>query len=102
YLLAGDREVDLPRALETIGARFGVRTLLLEGGGRINGAMLRAGLVDEVSLLLAPVADGRVGTAALFDVDGDVAPRRLSLDSVERRADGILWVRYRVETPDAP
>ncbi len=95
YLLAGAREVDLPLALEKIGSRFGVRTLMLEGGGRINGAMLCAGLVDEVSLLVAPVADGRVGTRALFEVDGDDAsPRRLVLGHVERLADDVLWLRY--------
>jgi 2,5-diamino-6-(ribosylamino)-4(3H)-pyrimidinone 5'-phosphate reductase len=98
YLLAGAPEVDLPLALEKIGALFGVSTLMLEGGGRINGGMLRAGLIDEVSLLVAPVADGRVGTPALFDVDGeDVTPYRLALESVERRADDVLWLRYRVE-----
>jgi 2,5-diamino-6-(ribosylamino)-4(3H)-pyrimidinone 5'-phosphate reductase len=97
YLLAGASDVDLSLALEKIGARFGVRTLMLEGGGRINGGMLRAGLIDEVSLLLAPVTDGRIGTPALFDIDGDdVTPRRLTLDSVERRADDVLWLRYRV------
>lgn len=99
YLLAGARDVDLALALEKIGARFGVRTLMLEGGGRINGGMLRAGLIDEVSLLVAPVADGRVGTPALFDMDGDgVTPHGLALDSVERRADDVLWIRYRVES----
>ena len=98
YLLAGARNVDLALALEKVGGSFGVRTLMLEGGGRINGAMLRAGLVDEVSLLVAPVVDGRIGTPALFDIDGgDVAPHRLALDSVERRADDFLWLRYRVE-----
>lgn len=102
YLLAGARDVDLPLALERIGAAFGVRTLMLEGGGRINGGMLRDGLIDEVSLLLAPVADGRIGTPALFDVDGDdPAPRRLVLDSVERRAGDLLWLRYRVEPATA-
>jgi riboflavin biosynthesis pyrimidine reductase len=95
YLLTGAREVDLPLALEKIAERFGVRTLMLEGGGRINGGMLRAGLIDEVSLLLAPVADGRLGTPALFD-DDEAAPRRLVLDGVERRADDVLWLRYRV------
>jgi len=98
YLLAGAEDVDLPLAMEKIAARFGVRTLLLEGGGKINGGMLRAGLIDEVSLLLVPVADGRMGMAALFDVDADgAAPRRLALESVERRADDVLWLRYRVE-----
>lgn len=99
YLLAGASEVDLPLALEKIGARFGVRTLMLEGGGRINGGMLRAGLIDEVSLLLAPVADGRIGTPALFDVDGDdVPPQRLILEAVERRANDMLWLRYRIQS----
>ena len=103
YLLAGARDVDLPLALEKIAARFGVRTLMLEGGGRINGGMLRGGLIDEVSLLVAPVADGRIGTPALFDVEGgDVAPHRLALTSVERRADDVLWLRYRVERAAAP
>ena len=97
YLLAGRDDVDLPLALERIGARLGVRTLMLEGGGGINGGFLRAGLVDEVSLLVAPVADGRVGTPALFDVaEEGIVPRRLALEHVERRADDVLWLRYRV------
>jgi riboflavin biosynthesis pyrimidine reductase len=98
YLLAGARDVDLSLALRKIHDRFGVRTLMLEGGGRINGGMLRAGLVDEVSVLVAPVVDGRMGTPALFDFDEDDAPRhRLTLEAVERRADDVLWLRYRVE-----
>ena len=98
YLLAGRDDIDLPLALEKIGARLGVRTLMLEGGGGINGSFLRAGLIDEVSLLVAPVADGRVGTPAVFDVEGeDAVPRRLALAGVERRADDVLWLRYRVE-----
>jgi riboflavin biosynthesis pyrimidine reductase len=101
YLLAGERDVDLPLALEKIAARFGVRTLMLEGGGKINGGMLRAGLIDEVSVLVAPVVDGRMGTPAVFDIEGDDSgddsSYRLALESVERRADDVLWLRYRVE-----
>ena len=97
YLLAGRDDIDLALALDRIGARLGVRTLMLEGGGGINGSFLRAGLVDEVSLLVSPVADGRVGTPSVFDVAGEGAtPRRLTLDAVERRADDVLWLRYRV------
>jgi len=97
YFFAGASDIDLTLALDRIGAQFGVTTLMLEGGGRINGEMLRAGLIDEVSLLVAPVADGRIATAALFDVDGDdVAPRALTLEAVERRGDDVVWLRYRV------
>lgn len=97
YLFAGSRDVDLAVALDRIGAYFDVRTLMLEGGGRINGGFLRARLVDEVSLLVAPVADGRVGTPTLFDVDGEGTPLRLELEAVERREDDMLWIRYRLK-----
>lgn len=97
YVLAGSRTVDLSLALEKIASRFDVRTLMLEGGGRINGAMLRAGLIDEVSVLLAPVADGRVRTASLFDIEeSDTTPYRLSLQSIERKGGDVLWLRYLV------
>jgi 2,5-diamino-6-(ribosylamino)-4(3H)-pyrimidinone 5'-phosphate reductase len=96
YVLAGATEIDLTLALKKIGQSFGVQTLLLEGGGRINGGLLRARLVDEVSLIVAPVTDGRVGTPALFDVDEDATPRRLLLKSMESLSDGLVWLRYEV------
>lgn len=97
YLLCGARDVDLALMLEKIAARCGVKTLMLEGGGKINGSLLRAGLIDEVSVIVSPVADGRMGTPALFDVEnGEMTPHRLGLDAVERRADDTLWLRYRV------
>ena len=96
YLLAGERDIDFAVALEKIRAQFGVRTLMLEGGGRINGAFLRAGLVDEVSLLVVPVADGRLGRPAVFDIEDDVTPPRLVLEGLEQCGDDILWLRYRV------
>jgi riboflavin biosynthesis pyrimidine reductase len=97
YLLAGEREVDLSIAVEKIGSRFGVKTLMLEGGGRINGGMLAAGVIDEVSVLVAPTVDGRVGTPALFDLGGHGTAPMLALERVEQRADSVLWLRYRVE-----
>lgn len=97
YLLAGDGDVDLAVALKKIGATFGVRTLMLEGGGKINSGMLRAGLIDEVSLLVAPVADGRIRTPALFESAGeDLETCALQLESVERRDGGMVWLRYGV------
>jgi len=98
FVLAGKSDVDLALALEKIGARFGIRTLMLEGGGRVNGGMLAAGLIDELSVLVVPVADGRVGTPAVFDVERrGAAPRRLTLKTVERRSDDMIWLRYRLD-----
>ena len=60
---AGRGGIDFARVLETLNREFGIRRLLVEGGGRINGSLLKAGLVDELSLLLAPAVDGLAGGA---------------------------------------
>jgi len=58
---------------------------------------LSAGLIDELSVLIAPVADGGVGAPSLFDARrGSGVARRLKLLSAERRPGDLLWVRYRV------
>src|SRR4051794_13518396 len=99
YSVAGPSSVDLAHAVNQLGEHFGIRTLLLEGGGHINGALLEAGLVDEVSLLLVPGIDGRHEIPAVFD---GVSPSRnvavpLKLKSVERREKDALWIRYEVD-----
>ena len=101
YVVAGASSVDLAEALDRLGEHFGIRTLLLEGGGHINGAFLEAGLVDEVSILLVPGIDGRPGIPTVFD---GVSPKLgaavpLKLKSVERRANDGLWIRYEVARP---
>ena len=101
YLIAGATDIDLTLAMEKIRRAFGIKTLMLEGGGKINGAMLRAGLIDELSLLVAPVADGRVATASLFEVSGsDTTPVAMVLEHVEQREADIVWLRYRIDTLD--
>jgi len=55
YLLAGETEMDLPLALAKLKRCFGVEKLLLEGGSILNGAFHRAGVIDELSLVVAPV-----------------------------------------------
>ena len=67
YIVSGKSSVDLANAVNQLGEQFGIRTLLLEGGGRINGAFLQADLVDEVSLLVVPGIDGRHDIPAVFD-----------------------------------
>jgi riboflavin biosynthesis pyrimidine reductase len=98
YVVSGADAVDLGQALEQLREQFGIRTLLLEGGGHINGAFLEAGLVDELSLLIVPGIDGRRGIPAVFDGLGPAkaAAVPLKLKSVERRQGDALWIRYEV------
>ena len=90
--------MDLRLATSRLRTRFGIRRLLLEGGGNINGGFLEAGLIDEISLLIAPAIDGRREIATVFD--GVTPPvkdaTRLRLLSMKKRKNGLLWLRYAV------
>lgn len=98
YLFGGKTEVDLTRVLEKLRAEFSIKRLLLEGGGKINGSFLEAGLIDELSVLVAPVADGSVGTPSLFDAGEGRGPvRQLRLVSLQRRPGDLVWLRYKVK-----
>ena len=102
YVFGGRERIDFARVLETLNGAFGIRRLLVEGGGGINGSLLKAGLVDELSLLVAPAVDGLRGGPALFDFDGPPEDEtakglRLALLSSQPREGGVMWLRYRVE-----
>ncbi|MCM1036294.1 MAG: RibD family protein [Bacteroides sp.] len=97
YICTGRDGIDLRAAMEILHAEFGVERMAVVGGGHINGGFLSAGLIDEVSLLLAPGIDGRKGQTALFDgiTDMDTAPAKLSLTAVERLDNDTVWLRYK-------
>lgn len=102
YIFAGATEIDLAGALETLNRELGIDRLMLEGGGGANGALLRAGLVDEISLVVSPVIDGSSGAPTVFnsgDVDLGPAPiERMTLASHEVLEGGAVWLRYRLES----
>jgi riboflavin biosynthesis pyrimidine reductase len=102
YIFAGATEIDLAAALETLSRELGIERLMLEGGGGANGALLRAGLVDELSLGVCPVVDGSSGAPSVFDsgkVDLGPAPiERMTLTSHEVLEGGVVWLRYRLSS----
>lgn len=102
YLFAGDYGDDLAKAMDTLGEEFKLKTLLLEGGGIINGAFLKAGLIDEISILVYPGIDGLAGVASIFEYIGKdneqpANNQALRLITSETLEHGIVWLRYKVE-----
>jgi diaminohydroxyphosphoribosylaminopyrimidine deaminase/5-amino-6-(5-phosphoribosylamino)uracil reductase len=59
-----DGHLDLRAAWRAL-AKLGTNEILVEGGGGLAAALLRAGLVDELHLLLAPTLVGGDGRPAL-------------------------------------
>jgi riboflavin biosynthesis pyrimidine reductase len=99
YLFCGKKEIDLHVALRKLGNGFHLRKLMLQGGGKFNGAMLHAGLVDEISHVIVPVVDGGVGITGFFDIPGDPpskAAATLRLLSRKQLPGSVTWLRYRI------
>jgi riboflavin biosynthesis pyrimidine reductase len=71
YIFAGKSELDLTLTLDILNHELGVKRLLLEGGGGTNGAFLRAGLVDELHLILCPAVESKSRTTPLSTIGGN-------------------------------
>jgi riboflavin-specific deaminase-like protein len=89
--------LDIPRALAELSERFGVRTLLCEGGPHLNHWLLSAGVVDELFLSLAPKLAGGESAGGLRIIAGTELepPVELELLSV-LESESELFLRYGV------
>ncbi|WP_222850486.1 dihydrofolate reductase family protein [Paenibacillus tengchongensis] len=97
YIFGGKEQLNFTVVVEKLKALFFIDELLLEGGGVINGSFLNEGLIDELSLLVVPLADGSPNPLTLFEpVAGlqQARPVHFRLKSVEQLDDGGLWIRY--------
>jgi len=94
-----DGRVDLHALMRALGAR-GINELHVEAGARLNGALLEAGLVDELLLYVAPsvLGDPARGLfarrAALGSLDG---AERFAFHAVERVGDDLRVSARRAE-----
>jgi riboflavin biosynthesis pyrimidine reductase len=100
YLFAGADGSDMTAAMETLRKEFGITKILLEGGGIVNGVFLKAGLIDELSLLIYPGVDGLSGISSIIEYKGTDAAfpaqgQTLELLSAETLAHGMVWLRYK-------
>lgn len=98
YLVTGNGRIDLHLALAKLAGKLPVSCVLSTGTARLNGALLRAGLVDEVNVEVFPALIGGTCTPSLFDspdlLDTE-NPLRLALLSAEIEPGGRVWLRYR-------
>jgi 5-amino-6-(5-phosphoribosylamino)uracil reductase len=102
YVFAGAKGDGLSGAMEQLASLFGVKKLLLEGGGKINGAFLKHKLIDEFSTLIFPAVDGVAGTQSIVDYNGPEddrpgAGQSLRLTHCETLEGGMVWLRHAVE-----
>lgn len=91
----GDARVDLAKALNALRLRE-VRRLLVEGGARLIGSLLKAGLVDEFQVVIFPFIVGDRDATPLVEINANSAPLQLQLLSVANLFENHLLLRYRL------
>ena len=99
YLVCGREKVDFHRALKILADKHGIRTLRVDSGGRLNGVLLDAGLVHEVSLLVHPCIVGGTSTRSFFQsakIRSLKHAIRLELIRRKNMDHGMEWLLYRV------
>jgi 2,5-diamino-6-(ribosylamino)-4(3H)-pyrimidinone 5'-phosphate reductase len=99
YIITGADQVDLSAALEELNTRFGVQSIRVDSGGILNGALLRAGLVDEVSVLIDPCIVGGTSPRTWFlapDLTSPEGITRLRLMHYEQVQENLIWLKYEI------
>ena len=96
HLSAGEDRTDLSAALELLRARYGVQSMRTDCGGALNGALLAAGLVDEVAVIINPslAANPRSQFFVTLAHAVSTVALPLALREVDQLNDGAVWLRY--------
>jgi len=85
---------DLRELLVALKQRYGAKVVRVDSGGVLIGELLRAGLVDELSVVVYPVLSGATGKTLL--AGALPSPTKVALISSEQLAEGIVWLRYSI------
>jgi len=91
----GENEIDFHGAFEWLSEKWNVQRLLSEGGGELNGALFRAGLVNELHLTICPKIFGGRDAPTIADGTGVrnlAGATRLKLKSMKRIGDELFLV----------
>lgn len=90
YIFAGKEELNLSLALDKLYRLFGIRKLLLEGGSIINGAFERENVIDELSLVVAPMVAGADAKPLFYESE----IKNYTLTETKSMSDSVIWLNY--------
>jgi riboflavin biosynthesis pyrimidine reductase len=97
YVFGGKTDIDLHKVVDVLSEELGLKRIIVEGGAHVSGAFVQSGLVDEVSVIIQPLVDGRGAHPASFEMEDEKwKPTYLTLESVEKLRNDAVWLRYRV------
>ncbi|MFD1066582.1 dihydrofolate reductase family protein [Oceanobacillus locisalsi] len=100
YIIAGKEQIDYDVMLDKFYNLFHIERMMVGGGGIMNWSFIQNGLVDEVSVILAPIANGDPNGHRFFAAKSPysrIKETAFQLKSVKELAHDTLWIRYAVK-----
>lgn len=94
--------VDLKNLFTKLKADFNINKVTIQSGGTLNASLIREGLIDRISLVIAPILIGGKDTASLMDgeslktIQGLKKIRSLELQKVRKIDNSFLHLIYKV------
>ena len=97
FFFSGDERVDLSLLMSYLHEE-GIDKLMLEGGATLNFSMIKAGLIDEIRICVAPMVVGGANAKTFFDGEGfDLMDDAVKLELVDSYSLGKdLILTYKV------
>lgn len=99
YIIAGEDKLDYEILLDKLKDSFDIETLMLGGGGVLNWSFIQAGFCDELSIVIAPAADGSRETQTLFMTKDNLTTdqaKGFRLLEIKPLEGSSVWLRYKV------
>lgn len=93
FLVAGDFKVDFKKAFAILQKKYHAKTILSDAGPTLNSVLLEKGMVDQISLLIAPVIVGKKDLNVFQVLKTKV---KLELKSCKNVGKGYAWLVYKV------
>ena len=97
YIICGNKTVDVQIMLKKLKHNFGIEKAMLSGGGITDRVFLEADLIDELSLVVAPMISSDKPAISLFEtVDFLPAgnPKKFKLKSANVLESGVIVTKY--------
>lgn len=101
-VISFDKEVDFPELFKTLKTQHQIERITIQSGGTLNATIIREGLIDHLSIVVAPIVVGGASTPTLIDgeslhaLDDLSQLRALKLVSAIPLENSYLHLRYDV------
>lgn len=100
YIITGQEGINFEVMLDKFYHLLDIQRMMVGGGGTLNWSFIQNGLADEVSMILAPIANADPEGHCFFvakEPYSTIRETAFQLKAVDELENGTLWIRYTVK-----